>query len=376
MLDHTALRTSTELATRRQRLSSFLDSNDLDAIWLARPNNFAWLTGGSNVVDRDSPVGVAAAGYQRNGGFRVLTDSIEADRLHDEELPTEFSVTAADWYTDSLAEVIAAESPTPAAADFTVDGLREVDCSSLRQPLTGGDIERYREFATETAAAVENVCRGLSVDHTERAVAADVRNALEARGIATPVVLVGGSERAQTYRHFTPTTTELGDYALVSVTAQCGGLYTSLTRTVVFEKPAWLDERFHAAAQLEATALAATQQAARDGSTARAVFEAIQQAYEAVGWVDEWHNHHQGGAAGFAGREWIATPDSTERVHAPQAYAWNPTVQGAKSEGTVLVTDSDIEPLTLTGSWPTVSVSPTQSTDQTFRIERPAPLSV
>lgn len=376
MPEHTALRTPTELTARRRRLSAFLDSNDLDAIWFARPNNFTWLTGGSNVVDRDSPVGVAAAGYQRDSGFRVLTNSIEADRLRDEEVPAEFSVTAADWYTDSLAEVIAAESPTPAAADFTVDGLSEVDCSALRQPLTDGDIERYREFATETAAAVENVCRGLSVDHTERAVAADVRSALEARGIAAPVVLVGGSERAQTYRHYTPTTAELGDYALVSVTAQCGGLYTSLTRTVVFEKPAWLDERFHAAAQIEATALAATQQAARDGSTAGAVFEAIQQAYEAVGWPDEWQHHHQGGAAGFAGREWIAAPGSSARVHTPQAYAWNPTVQGAKSEGTVLVTDTDIEPLTLTDSWPTKSVSTVGSTDQSRSIERPAPLSV
>lgn len=376
MPKHTDLRTSTELTARRQRLSSFLDSNNLDAIWFGRPNNFAWLTGGSNVVDRDSPGGVAAAGYQRDGGFRVLTDCIEADRLRDEELPAEFSVTAVDWYTDSLAELVAAESPAPAAADFAVDGLSDVDCSALRQPLTAGDIKRYREFGTETATAVESVCRGLSATDTERVVAAEIRGALEARGIAAPVVLVGGSERAQTYRHYTPTTAELGEYVLVSVTAQCGGLYTSLTRTVVFEKPEWLDERFHAAAQIEATALAATQQAAHRGSTPGAVFEVIQQAYEAVGWVDEWHNHHQGGAAGFAGREWIATPDSTERVYAPQAYAWNPTVQGAKSEGTVLVTESDIEPLTLTGSWPTLSVSPTQSTDQTRSIERPAPLSV
>ncbi len=370
------LRTSTEPPGRRERLSSLLDSHDIEAVWFARPNNFAWLTGGSNVVDRDSPVGVAAAGYQRDGGFRVLTNTIEADRLRDEELPAEFSVTAADWYRNSLAEIVATESPTPAAADFAVDGLSRIDCSVLRQPLADEEIKRYRQVGAETAAAVESVCRKLSAAHTERAVAAEVRSALEARGIAAPVVLVGGSSRAQTYRHYTPTTAELGAYALVSVTAQRGGLYTSLTRTVVFEPPAWLDERFLAAAQVEATALVATQQVARNGSTAGGVFEAIQEAYDLVGWSDEWHHHHQGGAAGFAGREWIATPDGSETVHVPQAYAWNPTVQGAKSEGTVLVTDSDIEPLTLTGSWPTVSVSAVGSTDQAFSIERPAPLAV
>lgn len=372
---HSSLRTPQELAARRQRLDAVLDSHDLDALWMARPNTFAWLTGGSNVVDRDSPLGVAAAGYLRDGGFRVLTNTIEADRLRDEELPEAFEVTAVDWYVDSLAEAVAADSPTPAAADFDVPGLETVDCTELKQPLTDGDIDRYRSLAGETATAVENVCRELSTDRTERAVAADVRRALEARGIAAPVVLVGGSKRAQQYRHYTPTTAELGDYALVSVTAQRGGLYTSLTRTVTFDAPAWLTERFEAAARVEATALAATQQAARDGSTAGAVFESIQEAYETVGWPDEWHHHHQGGAAGFAGREWIATPDSSSTVHAPQAYAWNPTVQGAKSEGTVLVTSTEIEPLTLTGSWPTLSVSAVGSTQETS-IERPAPLSI
>ncbi len=372
---HSSLRTPAELTARRRRLSSFLDSHNLEAIWLARPNNFAWLTGGSNVVDRDSPLGVAAAGYHRDGRLRVLTNTIEADRLRTEEVPAEFSVTATAWHRESLAEAVAAESPTPAAADFTVEGLKQLDCSVLRQPLTDGDIDRYRELGTETATAVEDVCRELSADDTEQAVAAEVRSALEARGIAAPVVLVGGCSRAQTYRHYTPTTAELGDYALVSVTAQRGGLYTSLTRTVVFEAPEWLDERFAAAAAVETTALAATQQAARDGSNAAQVFEAIQTAYEVVGWPDEWNQHHQGGAAGFAGREWIATPESTARVYAPQAYAWNPTVQGTKSEGTVLVTDAVIEPLTLTGSWPTVSVEAVGSTDG-LCIERPAPLSV
>ena len=35
------------------------------------------------------------------------------------------------------------------------------------------------------------------------------------------------------------------------------------------------------------------------------------------------------------------------------AYAWNPTVQGAKSEDTVVVSGDGIEVLTATGDWPT-----------------------
>ena len=373
MCNGSSIHDTAALAERRRRLTAFLDERGLDALWLARPNNVAWLTGGSTVVDHDSPIGVAAVGYTREEGFRALTNTIEAPRLRDEEFPAAFSVTTVDWYTDSLADHVAAESPTPAAADFDVSGLGQVDLTSLRQPLAPFDIEQYRRLGRETATAVESVCRDLWADRTERAVAADVRAALEARGIAAPVVLVGGSERAQQYRHYTPTTASLGDYALVSVTAQRGGLYASATRTVDFDAPAWLDERFEAAAQVEATALAATRRAAREGSTAGDVFGAIQQAYEAVGWPEEWRHHHQGGAAGFAGREWIATPDHDATVYEPQGYAWNPTVQGAKSEGTVLVTGEDAEPLTITDSWPTRSVT---AVNGEFTLRRPAPLQI
>lgn len=368
-----SIRTETELRERRRRITTFLDDHGLDALWFGRPTNFAWLTGGSNVVDRASPVGVAAAGYSREEGFRVLTNTIEAGRLREEELPEAFNVTAADWYSDSLAAFVAAESPAAAAADFDVPGLDWPEFSELRQPLAPFDVDRYRELGRETATAVESVCRELSPSRTEQEVAVDVRAALESRGIEAPVVLVGGGERAQQHRHYTPTTATLGEYALVSVTARRGGLYASMTRTVGFDPPAWLDDRFAAAARVEVSALAATQLASREGSTAGDVFGAIQEAYAAVGWPDEWQHHHQGGAAGFAGREWIATPTDTSAVTTPQGYAWNPTVQGAKSEGTVLVSDDTVEPLTTTGSWPTRSVS---AVGGELTLERPEPLLV
>jgi Xaa-Pro aminopeptidase len=113
--------------------------------------------------------------------------------------------------------------------------------------------------------------------------------------------------------------------------------------------------------QVETDALAATRRAAREGGTASDVFTDVQAAYDRAGWPDEWQHHHQGGAAGYAGREWIATPTADDTVHTPMAYAWNPTVQGAKSEDTVLVTADGFEVLTATGDWPSVEVSPDES---------------
>ena len=366
-----------DIAARTDRLDAYLDERGLEAVWFAKPNGFAWLTGGDNVVDADADVGVAAAGY--DGALRVITDNIEAERLADEELPDAVAVESFPWHADSLAGAVAERSPAPAAADFDVPGFERIDGSRLRQPLTDDDVERYRELGREAAAAVETVCRNLEPEDPEYEVAAGIDISLASRDVDTPVVLVGGAERAQRFRHFTPSDATLGDYALVSVTAERAGLYASLTRTVAFDAPDWLEDRHHAAARVEATALAATEAAAAgeltdggdaaDGAapnapdghrpdTAGDVFEAIREAYDAVGFGDEWEKHHQGGAAGFAGREWFAAPGGDEPVRRPMGYAWNPTVRGAKSEDTHLVAPDFSETLTKTGQWPTHEVEP------------------
>ena len=341
-------------AGRRDRLDGLLEERSLSAVWFARPANFAWLLGADNAVDGTADVGVAAAGYDGDG-IRVVTDDIEAGRLADEQLPDGVAVETFEWHARSLAAAVADRSPRPAAADFEVPGLASLEAGDLRQPLTDGDVDRYRELGRLVAETVETACRAARSDRTERTVAADLEMRLAAAGVDAPVVLVGGEGRAREYRHYTPTEAELGGYALVSVTAERSGLFASCTRTVAFDPPTWLSARHRAACRVEATALAATRAVGRDGGTAGDVFEAIREAYAAVGWPGEWRNHHQGGAAGFAGREWIATPGSSAPVRLPMGYAWNPTVAGAKSEGTVVVDASGYERLT-GGDWPTVTV--------------------
>ncbi len=371
---------------KRDRLEAHLESNGLDSVWFARPNSFAWLTGGNNVIDREGDAGVAAVGYD-GAGITLVANNIEADRIVAEELPDleadAVSVVEFPWHASSLAAAIADRvgPDERAAADIEVPGLERVDPTVLRQPLTERDRERYRDLGEETAAAVESVCRELQRDDTEHEVASALRVALSARNVEAPVVLVGGAERVQRYRHYTPTEAELGDYVLVSVTAERGGLHASCTRTVAFDPPSWLEERHRAAARVETTALAATRAAAADadadgsegatGGTAGDVFAAVQDAYDAVGYEGEWRRHHQGGAAGFAGREWIATPGHDATVEAPMAYAWNPTVQGAKSEDTALVTDEEVEVLTTTDRWPTMTAT---AVDRELELERPVPL--
>ncbi|HLK00323.1 MAG TPA: hypothetical protein VKU39_10505 [Streptosporangiaceae bacterium] len=80
-------------------------------------------------------------------------------------------------------------------------------------------------------------------------------------------------------------------------------------------------------------------------------------AYEAAGYPDEWRAHVQGGPIGYLSREFDVVP-GTERaarmIREGDAFAWNPTVRGAKSEDTFLTGADGPVPVTNTGNWPPI----------------------
>ncbi|MCU4802672.1 M24 family metallopeptidase [Halobacteria archaeon HArc-gm2] len=337
------------------RLDAYLATNDLGSVWFATPPMFAWLTGGDNLVAREGAAGVAAAGYDGEE-VTVVTSSIEGQRLRDEEVDADVRLVEHPWHERGIEEAVADVAATPAAADVAWDGFDRVVRSDVTQPLTDDDVERYRDLGRETAEAVEEVTRGVSPTDTERELAARLHYQLQRRGIDSPVVLVGGADRLQRYRHFTPTDVEVGSYAVLTVVGVRHGCNAAVTRTVAFDDaPEWLDERYADVSRVAATAAAATRQVGSEGGTAGDVFEAIQTAYDELGYEDEWENHHQGGALGYASREWTATPGHDAPIELPMAYAWNPTVEGAKSEDTVLATADGVEVLSTTGEFPTLT---------------------
>jgi hypothetical protein len=62
---------------------------------------------------------------------------------------------------------------------------------------------------------------------------------------------------------------------------------------------------------------------------------------------DEWKKHHQGGPTGYACREFTITPTTEGVIRSNQAYAWNPSITGAKCEDTTyLHEDGTVEVLT------------------------------
>ena len=118
------------------------------------------------------------------------------------------------------------------------------------------------------------------------------------------------------------------------------------------------------------------QEASRPGQTLGDVFAACQRAYAGLGFpADEWHNHHQGGTTGYAGRTCKAMPGEPFpildtrwaqqvrdiaglEVEFGHAFAWNPSAVGVKSEDTfILLPDGSQEIVTRTPALPIVNLA-------------------
>jgi antitoxin VapB len=128
----------------------------------------------------------------------------------------------------------------------------------------------------------------------------------------------------------------------------------SITRFVHFGPlPAEIERGFAVAAEVNAQLLHVT----RNGVRAAELYQVAERSYAEAGFAGEELKHHQGGATGYAEREWVATPEGEQVVTTPQAYAWNPSCRGGKVEDTVLVTDSGVELLTATAELPVVETT-------------------
>lgn len=76
------------------------------------------------------------------------------------------------------------------------------------------------------------------------------------------------------------------------------------------------------------------------------MFEDCKRFYAEEGFPDEWKNHYQGRLTGFASREVVATPETELEIRPGMAFAWNPSITGAKAEETFVLTGSSPEVIT------------------------------
>jgi antitoxin VapB len=326
------------MADRRDAVLDVAERHGAHAMRLGRFANFAWYTdGGDNRVDRAADRGAAEIVVTADGQW-VVTTNIEAERLRQEQVPG-FDVVAYDWWQGPDRVVEELTDGATAASDESADVA--ADLASLRLVLDAAAQARYRTLGADARVAIEEAAASITPNMTELAAAAHLTAACLRRAMQAPVLLAAGAERVAKYRHPLPTANRLGDHAMLVVSAERGGLYANLTRFVFFgsaELPRGLSICEDMLNQMRA--------ATTPGRMLGEVFAHCQAMYADAGWEGEWRHHHQGGITGYQSREVIATPDSQRRIEAGMAFAWNPSVPGAKAEETFLLTADGPEVLT------------------------------
>ncbi len=360
-----------EITEKRQRLDVFLDQQNLEALYLSQVANFAWLTGGLEpVVMVNSDRAEAGLLVSREKRY-VVCNSIEFPRLRDEDHlgDQEYEFHVSPWYHglprfDDLVrgKHWATDWPLPGVQDLSAEIAR------LRFQLTTPEIERFRRVGIYTGQAIENAARAIYPGMSELQIAGLMAGRALDAGITPIMLLVGTDERIFHFRHPIPTQKRLERYAMMAICGRRWGLVASATRFVHFGSlPDELKNKQEDCAFVDATFNAATTVENRVSE----VFQRAMNAYAERGFPGEWQKHNQGGAAGYMSRDYEGTPTCDEIVLAEQAFAWNPSITGIKSEDTMIVHPDGAEFITVTGDWPSISV------DLTGRNwERPAILTI
>jgi Xaa-Pro aminopeptidase len=346
----------TELEAKLQAINGLLDRLDLDALFLRRVSSFAWATcGAASYVNTAASEGAASLLITRDKRY-LITDNIEATRLEQEEQLSGqgWELKVSPWHTsaDVLSQLtkglqVGADGDLPGMADLSMEVAR------LRSRLTPQEGERFRQLGRLCAEGMEAACRSVRPGQTEYQVAAMLARETQQRGVQPIVNLIASDDRIYRFRHPLPTGKSLERYLMLVLCGRRQGLVCSLTRLVHFgQLPDEVRRKAEAVAWIDAAFINIT----RPGRSLGEVFEAGIQAYAETGFSAEWQMHHQGGPAGYEPREYLAYPGSEEVISSGQAFAWNPSISGAKSEDTILVGTHENEALTEIRGWPTMRV--------------------
>lgn len=361
-----------EIASKLGVVRDLMAQARIDALHVTSIASTAWLTAGAATYVDESVDRAACSALVTTSDAYILTDPIEAPRLRDEEHLDDlgWAMIEEPWHGRGAAlqrltngSRIASEDH-PAAEDTALWS----ELHWRRATLGDGEQARLRAGARLAAAAMDEVARALRPGETERAIAGQLAAACRTRGATAIVTLVGGDERILRYRHPLATGHQIERYAMLVLCSRYHGLVTALTRSVYFgQLPSDLVNTARAVARIDARMLAWTQ----PDRTLAETFALARAAYAAEGQPQAIEEHHQGGPIGYLSREALATPASAWRIATGQAFAWNPSLRGAKSEDTILLTERGVEVVTSIEGWPVWQV---ETPDGTFA--RPAILEV
>jgi len=337
-------------AIKRRRVLEILDAAGRDSLLLTTNTALTWYLDGSRVHISLAGDPIAALLVARDGDH-LVTFNNEAGRIAAEELPLGVNLHTVPWYANlhQAAAAVGNDALPPLSEAEVAAELR-----AARQQLLPAESARYALLSAELAGIMTDVLSGARPDTTEFGLVSALAARVVAAGAEPLVLLCNGSSRS-TFRHPLATHGPLGRRAMAVVCARRDGLVANITRWIRFDAgtPGERDAEARIAA-VEADIFDATV----PGTRLDRIFTEIQAAYVRHGFgADQWEQHHQGGPAGYAGRDPRVTSSVTDTVVLDQAFTWNPSGPGVKIEDTVQLTESGLRVLTVDPRWPAATVN-------------------
>ena len=347
-----------EMKEKERRVRDFLRSKHLKALLLRRQANFSWMTcGGLNLVGITTEVGTTSLLITENSKY-VLSNNIESPRMIDEEQLEEqgFMVKTFPWYEDQEAPMVrelVGENSFGSDVSFENAVLVAEEVAKLRYSLTPEEQDRYRWLGEKVSWALEKTLLKAKKGETESEVVGRLCKELWKNRIDPVTLMSAADDRVFQFRHPIPTEKKVEKYLMVSVNARKWGLIVSLTRFVYFGKlPRVLRKRYEANVFVDCILMAHT----RPGVPARDALQRGIDAYSEKEYPEEWKFHHQGGAIGYTGRDYRVNFKTPDLILEHQAFTWNPSITGTKSEDTILVTSKGPEMITRPIRYPTLAM--------------------
>ena len=348
-----------EIKEKERRVRELLKSKGLKGLLLKRQANFSWMTGGGlNLVGIATEVGATTLLNTENSKF-VISNNIEAPRMiHEEGLEKQgFIVKTFPWDEDqevSIVKEIVGEGPFGSDIPFPNAVVLAEEVAKLRYSLTPEEQKRYRWLGRRVSLALEKTMMKAKKGEKESAVVGRLCKELWKDRIDPITLMSAADDRVSNFRHPIPTEKRVERYLMVSVNARKWGLIVSLTRFVHFgELPEALRMKYEANVFIDCTMMAHT----RLGTPAREVLQKGIDAYKEKGFPEEWKLHHQGGSIGYTGRDYRVNFKTPDVIQENQAFTWNPSITGTKSEDTILATSKGPEMITHPVLYPTLSLS-------------------
>ena len=327
-------------------LREILDRMGYDGVEIKSQANFSFITRGRGFIGLASTIACCSLFITRER-VCLVGENIDAKRVYQEQLLSnpKVELMAFPWDEPSKRGVMVDE--ITAGKRMAQESDIEPELFKIRTLLSEHDKEDFRRLCLETAQLVENICKNLTPGIREYELAGVISKELWCNNIEPITLLVAFDERAMQYRHPVMTGNLLKNYALVGICGRRNGLIVSLTRNVLLTPDMEMMEKHSKCIRVNGAIWNSLKVENKVSDT----FKSAMEQYGLEGYPLEYKEHHQGGLTGFIPRELRATLECSHVIRAGEAYAYNPTIQGAKVEDTILVTEEGLEILTYTGSY-------------------------